>query len=599
MDVLLWGGQPLLNGDARYLDFGDPVINEAGQIAVVSFNRLTSGAGNSTVIQSSNAGQSFVARSNARVPGSSTTRFVSFEQPTQSDAGHVAFVAAVRDPAFPGGVAEGLYRGGSDGLIQIADTTEMLTGMSGPPIGFDNGGGNPTINNSGRVSFTAFTAAGTGGLGLYIADGTSPTLLARTEPNGNDLPDRLVSGVPGAGQGSAVTPALNDAGQSAFPAFIAPAGATTPDYFAIRTDEVTQELNIAFGPGNPAYDDDQIIQIASGATPGAGIGFSMNASGQIVTETFDATNSTFDLIRMTPIGSTAGQDTVQVVANFGSTTTGDSGLRLTYSGTTQHAINLNGQVAFTSNTSGNLQGTSDGNGLFFYDELLGITTVAQSGQAVPDATSYVFTNNGFGPAGDGSRFGLNDNGEVAFFARLAEVGNPSNEIDALFLWDPENGLTQIVRTGSSLLGGTVASFGFSGGTNERGGERSGFNNAGEVAFAFELTDGRTGVAVWSDGGTQVGDYNDNGLVDQGDLNLVLSNWGIDTSPDAAGLVAVPVGWINDHPFGVIDQGELNRVLTNWGSSLPPSFAQRESSIPEPGFAFAALAGLRLRGRHTR
>ncbi|MEM8495799.1 MAG: choice-of-anchor tandem repeat NxxGxxAF-containing protein, partial [Planctomycetota bacterium] len=443
------------------------------------------------------------------------------------------------------------------------------------------------------------TNAGAGGLGLYIADGPTPTLLARAEPDGNDLPDRLISGVPGAGQGSAVAPTLNDAGQAAFPAFIAPAGTTNPDYFALRTDQVTQELNAAFGPGNPAYEDDQIIQISSGASVDAGIGFSLNALGQIVTETFDATSSTFELIRLSPAGATAGQDNVQVVADYGQASPIDSAVVLTYSGTTKHAINLNGQVAFTSNTSGDPQGTPDGNGLFLYDDLLGIRTVAQAGAAVPGQPGETFVASGFGTAGGGDRFALNDAGEVAFFAKLAEAGQAGTATDALFVWDAEEGLTEVVRTGASLLGGTVSRFGFSGGTNERGNERSGLNNAGEVAFSFELVDGRTGVARWSRGSNVNGDYDDSGTVEQGDLNLVLNNWGVDTSPDAGGLVAVPIGWVNDPPMGLIDQVELNRVLNNWGASVAPNLRGlvENSSVPEPTWAVAALAvGASLRRR---
>ncbi|MEM1446975.1 MAG: DUF3466 family protein [Planctomycetota bacterium] len=90
-----------------------------------------------------------------------------------------------------------------------------------------------------------------------------------------------------------------------------------------------------------------------------------------------------------------------------------------------------------------------------------------------------------------------------------------------------------------------------------------------------------------------GDYNASGLVEQGDLNLVLTNWGSDTAS-----VGVPSGWINDLPVGIIDQAELNKVLTNWGdASTSPLIGL---AIPEPaGLAAAAmgLLGLARRGRN--
>lgn len=75
----------------------------------------------------------------------------------------------------------------------------------------------------------------------------------------------------------------------------------------------------------------------------------------------------------------------------------------------------------------------------------------------------------------------------------------------------------------------------------------------------------------------IGDYDASGSVEQADLDLVLTNWGLDT--DAAG---VPAGWVLGLPDGVVDQAELDAVLTNWGSSSAPSV--EGSAVPEPGLA---------------
>ncbi|MEM8494577.1 MAG: PEP-CTERM sorting domain-containing protein, partial [Planctomycetota bacterium] len=84
----------------------------------------------------------------------------------------------------------------------------------------------------------------------------------------------------------------------------------------------------------------------------------------------------------------------------------------------------------------------------------------------------------------------------------------------------------------------------------------------------------------------VGDFNDSGSVEQGDLNLVLNNWGQDAPFDSKG-----------DPFATatVDQEELNRVLNNWGSSAAPSFAG--SAVPEP--ALAAVVGVGLLGLRRR
>ncbi len=80
-----------------------------------------------------------------------------------------------------------------------------------------------------------------------------------------------------------------------------------------------------------------------------------------------------------------------------------------------------------------------------------------------------------------------------------------------------------------------------------------------------------------------GDFNNSGQVEQGDLDLVLQNWGLDTSGGG-----IPTGWTNDNDqLGQIEQTELDRVLQNWGSTSAPDF--QGSSVPEP----AALAGVLL------
>jgi hypothetical protein len=73
----------------------------------------------------------------------------------------------------------------------------------------------------------------------------------------------------------------------------------------------------------------------------------------------------------------------------------------------------------------------------------------------------------------------------------------------------------------------------------------------------------TGAAADNDG---------SGKVDQGDLDLVLLNWGTEF------LDAPALGWANDLPVGPVDQGELDKVLLNWGST-PGSLSS--ASVPEP------------------
>ncbi len=90
-----------------------------------------------------------------------------------------------------------------------------------------------------------------------------------------------------------------------------------------------------------------------------------------------------------------------------------------------------------------------------------------------------------------------------------------------------------------------------------------------------------------------GDFNGSGQVEQGDLDLVLQNWGEDT--DATGI---PSGWTHDNDqLGQIEQTELDRVLQNWGGTNAPDF--QEFIVPEPGTVWVAGLVLLVRARRRR
>jgi hypothetical protein len=72
-----------------------------------------------------------------------------------------------------------------------------------------------------------------------------------------------------------------------------------------------------------------------------------------------------------------------------------------------------------------------------------------------------------------------------------------------------------------------------------------------------------------------GDFNGNGTVEQGDLDLVLLHWGRDAED-------VPSNWAGPPASGLVDQDELDAVLLNWGltstaGSVPASAALGETA----------------------
>ncbi|MEM1444839.1 MAG: hypothetical protein AAGF84_02185 [Planctomycetota bacterium] len=89
-----------------------------------------------------------------------------------------------------------------------------------------------------------------------------------------------------------------------------------------------------------------------------------------------------------------------------------------------------------------------------------------------------------------------------------------------------------------------------------------------------------------------GDFDGDGLVAQGDLNLVLSNWG--TDPTQADTIDDFV--ITAMLDGLVDQGELNAVLNHWGGATPPDLSG--ATVPEPASVFALLVFLLAGGQRA-
>ncbi len=117
----------------------------------------------------------------------------------------------------------------------------------------------------------------------------------------------------------------------------------------------------------------------------------------------------------------------------------------------------------------------------------------------------------------------------------------------------------------------------------------------ETTFANEFIDATFTDLVFIDPLTAIaGDYNASGQVEQGDLDLVLQNWGVVTDANN-----IPLGWLNDLPEGQIEQAELDGVLSNWGATAAPDFSG--ALVPEPAMPAALalwpLLSGRARARH--
>jgi uncharacterized protein YjbI with pentapeptide repeats/outer membrane protein assembly factor BamB len=115
--------------------------------------------------------------------------------------------------------------------------------------------------------------------------------------------------------------------------------------------------------------------------------------------------------------------------------------------------------------------------------------------------------------------------------------------------------------------------------------------AGEhILFPVGLSPNPVLLALELGEGPLVGDYSDNGMVEQRDLTLVLRHWG----RQVAGL---PSGWNSQAPIGSVDQEELDKVLLNWGTSAAP--APSPGAVPEPAAFGLALVVIGVARRLVR
>ncbi|MEM8781301.1 MAG: choice-of-anchor tandem repeat NxxGxxAF-containing protein [Planctomycetota bacterium] len=184
---------------------------------------------------------------------------------------------------------------------------------------------------------------------------------------------------------------------------------------------------------------------------------------------------------------------------------------------------------------------------------------------------------------------VNASGQVAFLAELDGFGVNDDNNQGLFATDADGQLRLVARTGDPFdldpdPGVTdLKAIEFIEIVSNAGGgdgRPTGLNDAGQLAFYLDFGLGQSGVFRANLSAAAVpGDFDSSGQVEQGDLNLVLNNWGSDRGAwaNAGGLVSTQV-----------DQEELNAVLNNWGATAAPSFTANPS-VPEP--AVAALAGL--------
>ncbi|MEM8494448.1 MAG: hypothetical protein AAF916_03690 [Planctomycetota bacterium] len=201
-----------------------------------------------------------------------------------------------------------------------------------------------------------------------------------------------------------------------------------------------------------------------------------------------------------------------------------------------------------------------------------LSTVADQTTAVPGQAGLTFDNF------DADKASI-EGGRIAIEGRFNVTPGGASEDEGVYVWD-DGVLSRILDTTQTLDGRSLAELDLS------------FDSAisgDTVVFVATFEDGGEAIytATLKAVAALTGDFNGSGSVEQGDLNLVLNNWGdMRTFDDGTTAFAT------DN----VDQEELNRVLNNWGSSSAPSFAG--FTVPEPG-GLVILSGLAVSASRRR
>lgn len=463
LHVIALSGQPVPGGGGVFsgknsgLGMTAPALNNRG---VVSFSGSMDDAkpggtgyavfcgGPGTVIVVARAGQSPPA-----LGGAQFSLFQWFSKVGINDAGAVAF-GAVLSPEI--GQSAILKSGSSANGLALHARTGSTGSWEGSLLLHINR--EPTINALGQTAFYSELAGTNGGSSDNAvilrgnASGSGLTLIAQ---KGDPLPAGGETFEPYSG-----VPALNEAGQVAFLA---------------TTSKDSNARAVLRGEGGSLT----LMARTGTVVPGLGTISGFGYSGE-VTICNDG-----DVIL--PVSVSGGADTLiradesgvpKVIVSIGNAVSDHPG---TLRGIDRHvAVNGDGLVAFNGWIT-----TPDFNVVSAI--FRGTSAVAASGQKVPgEGVTFL--------AMDGEPVAINAAGQVAFRARL------SDDKRGIFLSDPEDGLRTIAMTGQQFLGSSFDTLEFAGSSPVNGvlgKDRNGLNDNGEVAFRFELADGREGVAMWS------------------------------------------------------------------------------------------------------
>jgi hypothetical protein len=468
--VIATDGTSSPNGGALSFSPGHPpVINDSGYLAFdASLQNSNSGRrNNQVIIRAQGSALVELARAGQSIPGS-THRIDTFGHAVVMNA---AGIAVKHGTTFvtPGGEFEGY------GIWSMDDGTISQLARDGQSIGeadlrFSDFGYQPTLNDAGQFAFQSGIDTSTQdgfAVGVFVADGTTIKQVAGSRqpaPDGNGQLRDLYN------------VSLNNLGHVAFAGTFSNANGDFIGSGVFRSDGSTLTQVARSGQSTP-----------NGVFASFGSGIALNDAGQMALLVGVLSSGNSAVLPAIYRGNGA---TLSPVISSGESVVGKPGQLTRLSNPSQNAAGT--LAVLTEVVEGGSSGVKEA---LLHIGQSGVLQVARAGDEVPG-------NNGrYSKFSEGDFFSppisLNDSGQIAFYADLTATPGGSTDNAAIFIFDPSSGVSEIVRKGAPLLGSTIADLELSSDTGAMDRVGSAINSIGQIAFAFALTDGRRGVAVWS------------------------------------------------------------------------------------------------------
>jgi len=550
-----------------------PALNNDGKTVFTA--TMNSGVGGVTAVDDTGAWSeatgslALAGREGSAAPGGPAgALFRRLDNPVINDNGRQAFHGLLREDVAGVTLAsnEAIWSNGGGALGMIAREGNDAPGT---PAGVAfNTLLDPTINTAGQAAFQG-TLKGSGvtasnDKGIWAQQGGTLGLVARSGESAPGTPAGVNFTSFAAGP-----PSINELGHVSFRATLTGTGVTAANDGGVWVKRGGAVSLVAL-EGN------QAAGLEAGTTYGILSQPSMNAAGQTA---FVATLAGGVNAKNVALYAESGNTPAAAVRKGDAAPMAPAGS--VFANFTSPLFNASNDLAFQATISGPSVITSNNDGIWIKQDGV-LKPIALEGTSAPGAPAGVLFNSF-------SELAMNASGQIAFLGTLTGSGVTAANDGGIWATTLGGELRLVAREGGPLandLTGVVNGLYFAGGSNNEDGQRSGFNDRGDVAFLATFADGSSRIAVSDAVAQSAADFNGDSFVDGGDFLIWQRNLGM-----AAGALKANGDADGDQD---VDAADLAVWKGDFGAAAASSALI--AAVPEP--SAAAIAATLVMGLMT-